>query len=230
MTATLRRAPTYRAVSSVFLFQDLELSASSFEAAQVELGTTRSERVGLREARVTPDSFIAVAVPEWMGRARCADPQYAHLDFFPNTGRGRPTSLSVTRCKDVCAGCPVWAECLDDAMASEGHSTTYGIRGGLTVEERKAIRKMQNDRRPNVPTVVYFARRLDRIKIGFSSNIEARMKALGCTLLASTAGGRDEERQMHERFAAGRVSGEWFRPTADLLGFIADLRSGELAA
>lgn len=169
--------------------------------------------------------------PAWMSGARCADPQYTHLNFFPGDQPGRPTNLSIARCKSVCAGCRVWPECLDDAMASEDLDTTVGIRGGLTARERLSIRRTLNERRPKVPTVVYFARRLDRIKIGFSHDVEGRMKALHCTLLATVPGGRAEEAEMHQRFASGRDTGEWFRPTEELLAFIAGLRdAAEVAA
>ncbi len=77
-------------------------------------------------------------------------------------------------------------------------------------------------------SVVYFIR--DRhsglIKIGCSCNEWKRLRTLQTAhggelwLMATCPGGREREQLLHSRFAASRVRGEWFRPSADVLGFI----------
>lgn len=74
---------------------------------------------------------------------------------------------------------------------------------------------------------VYYVQRTDGlIKIGYTSQLRNRMSALRAefgplTQLAVHAGGYKAEQSMHRKFAAHRVRGEWFRPSADLLAHIA---------
>lgn len=78
---------------------------------------------------------------------------------------------------------------------------------------------------------VYFAQAGDRIKIGWSRNVATRIATLQTAnadplhLLATVPGARSLERQLHERFAAARLSGEWFEATPDLLAYIGSLQS-----
>jgi hypothetical protein len=64
------------------------------------------------------------------------------------------------------------------------------------------------------------------IKIGFSANLHARIRALKNSssapirLLAATPGGRDLERDYHDRFAADRQHGEWFVRTPAIIAEI----------
>lgn len=82
--------------------------------------------------------------------------------------------------------------------------------------------------------VVYFIREKGTgcIKIGKTTDVRGRIKGLqtgspqGLQLLAVVPGYTEVEDRMHRRFAAHRVSGEWFRPAAELLAFI----DGVLAA
>jgi hypothetical protein len=76
---------------------------------------------------------------------------------------------------------------------------------------------------------VYVAQAVDGgpLKIGCSANVPARLKQLEATygqplaLLATLPGGRDEERAIHERFAAHRLGKtEQFRPVAEIMAFI----------
>ncbi|MDE8649077.1 WhiB family transcriptional regulator [Rhodococcus qingshengii] len=70
----------------------------------------------------------------WRWSALCAqsDPD----EFFPDK-QGRGGSVLAKR---VCARCPVSAECLDFAL--ENHEE-YGIWGGKTRRERRALRSTQ---------------------------------------------------------------------------------------
>jgi len=80
--------------------------------------------------------------------------------------------------------------------------------------------------------VVYFAECDGLIKIGTSINAMQRVSALKARLLGVQAGGFAIEADLHQRFHAGRVypRGEWFRPTPDLLDYIAGLSRAERVA
>lgn len=79
---------------------------------------------------------------------------------------------------------------------------------------------------------VYFVRCGDRIKIGYSENVTKRMASLASafasplTLLATMPGPPSLERELHAKFAAHRVRGEWFRRAPDLDAFIVELNAG----
>ncbi|WP_374309371.1 GIY-YIG nuclease family protein [Methylocella sp.] len=65
-----------------------------------------------------------------------------------------------------------------------------------------------------------------RIKIGVSGRLTARIRQLstgnpGMTLMCVIPGGGDLEKEIHKRFAAYRLGGEWFRAAEELLAFIA---------
>lgn len=73
--------------------------------------------------------------------------------------------------------------------------------------------------------VVYFLRFSDRVKIGFSTNLAGRLRAIPHDeVLATIPGGAREERALHERFADLRVTGEWFLYEDPLRSFIEELR------
>lgn len=68
------------------------------------------------------------------------------------------------------------------------------------------------------------------IKIGMARNVRARMASLQTAhhsrlhLLGQMPGGSALESQLHRQFAAHRLQGEWFAPTAELLAYIAGLK------
>ena len=72
---------------------------------------------------------------EWVHRSLCKD-EDPEL-FFPvgNTG---PAASQIEAAKAVCARCPVKVPCLDWAMQTVQDS---GVWGGLTEEERRALRR-----------------------------------------------------------------------------------------
>jgi hypothetical protein len=80
-------------------------------------------------------------------------------------------------------------------------------------------------------SIVYYLRRTDGlIKIGTSTTHRARFSSLRrehgeLSLLLAYAGGYKEEADAHGRFAAARVTGEWFRPELPLLLTILRLRN-----
>lgn len=72
----------------------------------------------------------------WADQARCEreDPDI----FFPNIGE------SSKPAKKICAECLVCEKCLNWALATH---ETFGIRGGLTVKERRKIDSIRTQRR-----------------------------------------------------------------------------------
>ena len=81
---------------------------------------------------------------------------------------------------------------------------------------------------------LYFIRCGDAIKIGITSNIKARMRDLAVAnaralrVLALIEAGRYEEIAVHQRFAALRISGEWFRASPELLAFVQEMKRGRV--
>lgn len=83
----------------------------------------------------------------------------------------------------------------------------------------------------NKDSLVYFIQAGDSgpIKIGIAMNLLSRIKhlqsqsPLKLNLLATIEGGLPKEREIHKRFSAHRLHGEWFSPGEELLKFISDL-------
>jgi hypothetical protein len=79
-------------------------------------------------------------------------------------------------------------------------------------------------------SLVYYARReSDSIKIGTSRTIASRWTTLRqehgpLILMAAHRGAHREEHMIHDRFAALRVEGEWFRPGLPLIEHILKAR------
>lgn len=57
--------------------------------------------------------------------------------FFPQRDSMNQIHLEIRVAKDVCARCPIVAECLEYAIVGE---EAYGIWGGTTPEERRSLK------------------------------------------------------------------------------------------
>jgi hypothetical protein len=72
--------------------------------------------------------------------------------------------------------------------------------------------------------IVYFIENGDRVKIGFSTNLRARIQAFALqekNVLMILGGGLTMERALHSVFAADRIDAtEWFRKSEQLVAFI----------
>ncbi|MFJ5142743.1 WhiB family transcriptional regulator [Streptomyces sp. NPDC088707] len=60
--------------------------------------------------------------------------------FFPNGNTG-PALLQINEAKKICATCPVIADCLQGALERGEQS---GIWGGLSEDERRALRRRKS--------------------------------------------------------------------------------------
>lgn len=77
--------------------------------------------------------MMNVSIPAWVDDARCAG---APSDIFFPEGVGK--SAAIDYAKNICAGCPVATQCLNEALADP---TIGGVWGGTTEPERKRLRK-----------------------------------------------------------------------------------------
>ncbi|MGH2572206.1 MAG: WhiB family transcriptional regulator [Actinomycetota bacterium] len=72
---------------------------------------------------------------DWVHRARCKD-EDPEL-FFP-VGITGPAAAQIAAAKAICMQCEVRSACLEWAMATAQEA---GVWGGLSEEERKALRR-----------------------------------------------------------------------------------------
>ncbi|GGP40619.1 WhiB family transcriptional regulator [Streptomyces abikoensis] len=79
-------------------------------------------------------AFRRLGDQSWHDKAACRglEPDVADRLFFP-TSRARK---DIAQARALCAQCPVRRICLDAALESESF---YGIRGGLTEDERRPL-------------------------------------------------------------------------------------------
>lgn len=138
---------------------------------------------------------------------------------------------------DMCC----WPECdqpsVDESvpLCQRHHLTAWRTFEKMALWPLEELRRDYLDRRtshrpgptrPNRETVglVYFIRLGSRVKIGFTSNIRARLADLPHDeVLGVAVGGFADEKRCHDAFAHLRTAGEWFRAEPDLLAFIADV-------
>ena len=78
----------------------------------------------------------------WRSQAACLDMPDAEDVFFPASD----VPSAYDRARAVCAGCPVAALCLADALAVEPRAKRYGMFGGKTPDERRALAAKCGDR------------------------------------------------------------------------------------
>jgi hypothetical protein len=79
---------------------------------------------------------------------------------------------------------------------------------------------------PSAPGFVYFAHAAGRVKIGYTTNLDRRLMAIGAaspypvTPLLIIPGTIDDERAHHDKFAKDRIHFEWFRASSALRKFL----------
>lgn len=88
----------------------------------------------------------------------------------------------------------------------------------------------QAKKRKGINKVIYFAQAegIGHIKIGFTDSLDASDRVVTLQtgspvllrLLGTIPGTIDDEKDLHRRFAAHRVCGEWFKPVPELLALI----------
>jgi hypothetical protein len=86
----------------------------------------------------------------WADRARCAQPPYSEMRGWiiePTSGIEAPAT--VVKLLQVCAECPVRAECLRFALEMT-ETECYGIWGGSVMTERRGLRGNRQSRHSDV--------------------------------------------------------------------------------
>jgi WhiB family transcriptional regulator, redox-sensing transcriptional regulator len=77
---------------------------------------------------------MSIPSVSWMDRAACVSADLDHDAWHPSTAAYTSDNVEAVR---LCRTCPVSDECLAFAVA---HNLEHGIFGGLTGEQRKAMR------------------------------------------------------------------------------------------
>ena len=100
---------------------------------------------------------------DWKEQAACtgmpSEMFFPEVDtFFPHTLRAREN-----KAKAVCAKCPVDMECLNDALMNNTYDDDWGIFGGLTADERRALRRAR--RRPGYSLESFLAKIRDKEQV-----------------------------------------------------------------
>jgi len=108
-------------------------------ARRLAQATTSHRRVGASNRR----AWGARAVTPWQSRALCRQlvlsGEMSRDDWFPSEEDGRPprgAHAAYKRAREVCAQCPVQAECLEYALE---HCLTHGMWGGCSPIERRRL-------------------------------------------------------------------------------------------
>lgn len=91
---------------------------------------TRSDRGQPKAIRSVDDP-----APEWRQQAACRD---TDPDLFFPIGTTGPAAEQIAHAKKICASCPVRHPCGEYGLRS---ASNEGIWGGMTEDERRAVRR-----------------------------------------------------------------------------------------
>lgn len=82
---------------------------------------------------------MSLVVTSWRELAACRGSDLRI--WFPEAIRPKELRARLTaEATELCAVCPVAADCLDDALAEDRADDQHGIRAGLTPEQRDRLR------------------------------------------------------------------------------------------
>ncbi|GLZ43523.1 WhiB family transcriptional regulator [Actinokineospora sp. NBRC 105648] len=98
--------------------------ASAGSARRVVTGSRRESVPGVWR-------LLGVPVDGWQGAGNCAEPGLDPDLMYPLEGDGP----AVAEAKATCVDCPILAACL-----TAGMSESAGVWGGMTAQERRAVR------------------------------------------------------------------------------------------
>ncbi|WP_106253828.1 WhiB family transcriptional regulator [Allonocardiopsis opalescens] len=83
---------------------------------------------------------VLAPLSRWDGRGAACAGEDTELFFAPDGERQPVRAIREKKAKEVCGRCPVRAECLASELWRRP-GLQHGIFGGLTAEERVALRK-----------------------------------------------------------------------------------------
>lgn len=173
---------------------------------------------GCRRSDIDVDMALKVREP----CPHCGTPtmQSLRICAMPDCNKAVPVIKALPLCHD----CGVQVAVLHASDASLWHAV-------LAERERQAegTRSVRRNGLTETAQVYYVRLDADRIKIGFSSKLRARLSALRVhpsALLACEPGGRALEHERHVQFAAYRMGrSEDFEPVPALLEWIDTVRA-----
>jgi hypothetical protein len=120
-----------------------------------------------------------------------------------------PADAPISACRRHMASAYLYMENL---LAIANTQRDYG----MSPAER--VRVIQANQLPQPEPRVYYILFGDRVKIGTTNNMEARMANLPHDkILGWEPGGSDVERKRQDQFRLSRIHGEWFGATDELL-------------
>lgn len=111
--------------------------------------------------------------------------------------------------------------------------TPAGLAREYRADEAFFVAVLRREHWRESNAVVYFLARDHLIKIGYTTDLQGRMRSLGHTLddvLAVVPGGPSVERRLHQELAHLRVRGEWFAADDEILDVIVRELEGRTAA
>lgn len=125
------------------------------------------------------------------------------------------------------------------SFCASAHDKSFtNMKKRMLKERAKSIRSAQKkskkaESKKQRTGQIYFIQQGDdgAIKIGYSTNPEKRLKSLQTgsayplKMLLTIEGSEDQEKALHDQFAAYQLQGEWFRPVDALLAAIRELES-----
>lgn len=152
-------------------------------------------------------------------------------------GRGRLTGVDVS---DAIPTHRIYPQGVRPPARSEWADVLAALRTAPLHERSEfwsVIRdRIESDVAPEAPIVrtggpsvkvpvVYYVRFGDRVKIGYTTNLAARLTAIPHDeVLATEPGTMQDERARHRQFADLRITGEWFTYAEPLVSHIVALR------
>lgn len=83
--------------------------------------------------------------PDWFAQAACRGEPVE--TFFPERG----DNATLKRAKEICADCPVQAECFDYSMELSEKYETLGVWAGVAQKTRVALLREQNKSHRHTP-------------------------------------------------------------------------------
>lgn len=95
-------------------------------------GIVRAAGPGDRSRAVDLPLLLAALRPAWHATARCKDPEFVGVEFFP--GRGE----SAEPAKQVCTKCTSLAACREWAL-DQDPTSLLGVWGGMSKRERQRL-------------------------------------------------------------------------------------------
>lgn len=137
---------------------------------------------------------------------------------------GCPDGTTIKALVCTAHGVQIWAH-VESVRSKTGFHVAEAVERHLTREERQAELNAQAVRATRAVGDIYFLALDDKVKVGWTSNLEQRMKSYPphSRLIVTYPGSRADERDLHRTLATSRVAGrEWYERTPHIMATIRD--------